>query len=171
MANISGNFSSPNLPTTRLKTHLFDSTTHRGGVWKDGLAWADSQEKSLCGTTHRPDFIYCYSSPPLHAPESQLFPRRKHQVLPLRALCVRGRQHPLMPVPPSTLNTVLLMKADHETYCAMLLGVSQYPMAITYSLSTVTDSVTYGQQKFISHNLEAVTNNIEVWSGQVKLYI
>lgn len=38
-------------------------------------------------------------------------------------------------------------------------------MAITYSLSMVTDSVTYGQQKFISHNLEAGTNAIEVWSG------
>ena len=38
-------------------------------------------------------------------------------------------------------------------------------MAITYSLSTVTDSMTSGQQKFISHNLEAGTNNIEVWLG------
>ena len=47
----------------------------------------------------------------------------------------------------------------------MSLDVSQYPVAITYSLSTVTDSVTSGQQKFISHNLEAGTNNIEVWLG------
>lgn len=41
----------------------------------------------------------------------------------------------------------------------------RYPMAITYSLSTVTDSVTSGQQKLISYNLEAGTNNIEVWLG------
>lgn len=83
---------------------------------------------------------------PFHAPESQLFPRRKHQILPLRALCVRGRQSALRPVPPSTLNTALLMKADHQTCCALLLEVSQYPMAITYSLSMVTDSVSYEQQ-------------------------
>lgn len=38
-------------------------------------------------------------------------------------------------------------------------------MAITYPLSTETDSVTHGQQKFISHNLEAGTNTTEVWSG------
>ena len=38
-------------------------------------------------------------------------------------------------------------------------------MAITYSLSTVTDSVTSRQQKLISYNLEAGTNNIEVWLG------
>lgn len=38
-------------------------------------------------------------------------------------------------------------------------------MAITYSLSTVTDSVAYGQQELISHNLEASKYTIQVWSG------